>query len=133
MACASAINYCASWCWDILQTPKTCENFIKLCKKQYYDGTIFHRSIRNFVVSGTGWCGYRCLTDDVGDIQETSRLIPALFQIPCSRPCVARVGSSGVSSASNPLAGPSVFAQEDLGSERSLSSPQHMPVGNLSS
>uniref|UniRef100_H9G508 Peptidylprolyl isomerase like 2 n=1 Tax=Anolis carolinensis TaxID=28377 RepID=H9G508_ANOCA len=32
-------------------TPKTCENFIKLCKKNYYDGTIFHRSIRNFVVT----------------------------------------------------------------------------------
>uniref|UniRef100_A0A8B9R6F0 RING-type E3 ubiquitin transferase n=1 Tax=Anas platyrhynchos TaxID=8839 RepID=A0A8B9R6F0_ANAPL len=32
-------------------TPRTCENFIKLCKKNYYDGTIFHRSIRNFVVS----------------------------------------------------------------------------------
>uniref|UniRef100_A0A8C4J296 Peptidylprolyl isomerase like 2 n=1 Tax=Dromaius novaehollandiae TaxID=8790 RepID=A0A8C4J296_DRONO len=31
-------------------TPRTCENFIKLCKKNYYDGTIFHRSIRNFVV-----------------------------------------------------------------------------------
>lgn len=33
-------------------TPKTCENFIKLCKKQYYDGTVFHRSIRNFVIQG---------------------------------------------------------------------------------
>ncbi|KAM4858628.1 RING-type E3 ubiquitin-protein ligase PPIL2 isoform X2 [Urocitellus parryii] len=33
-------------------TPKTCENFIKLCKKCYYDGTIFHRSIRNFVIQG---------------------------------------------------------------------------------
>ncbi|KAH0625566.1 hypothetical protein JD844_015139 [Phrynosoma platyrhinos] len=33
-------------------TPKTCENFIKLCKKNYYDGTIFHRSIRNFVIQG---------------------------------------------------------------------------------
>uniref|UniRef100_A0A8C5RX25 RING-type E3 ubiquitin-protein ligase PPIL2 n=1 Tax=Laticauda laticaudata TaxID=8630 RepID=A0A8C5RX25_LATLA len=33
-------------------TPKTCENFIKLCKKKYYDGTIFHRSIRNFVIQG---------------------------------------------------------------------------------
>ncbi|XP_053557910.1 RING-type E3 ubiquitin-protein ligase PPIL2 [Bombina bombina] len=32
--------------------PKTCENFIKLCKKNYYDGTIFHRSIRNFVIQG---------------------------------------------------------------------------------
>ncbi|XP_066465955.1 RING-type E3 ubiquitin-protein ligase PPIL2 isoform X2 [Tiliqua scincoides] len=33
-------------------TPKTCENFIKLCKKNYYDGTIFHRSIRNFMIQG---------------------------------------------------------------------------------
>ncbi|NWW29469.1 PPIL2 ligase, partial [Panurus biarmicus] len=34
------------------RTPRTCENFIKLCKKNYYDGTIFHRSIRNFVIQG---------------------------------------------------------------------------------
>nr|XP_033810014.1 RING-type E3 ubiquitin-protein ligase PPIL2 [Geotrypetes seraphini] len=34
------------------KTPKTCENFIKLCKKNYYDGTIFHRAIRNFVIQG---------------------------------------------------------------------------------
>lgn len=31
--------------------PRTCENFIKLCNSGYYDGTIFHRSIRNFIVS----------------------------------------------------------------------------------
>lgn len=36
--------------WAVLQTPKTCENFIKLCRKHYYHGTVFHRSIRNFVV-----------------------------------------------------------------------------------
>lgn len=41
--------------WPVLQTPKTCENFIKLCKKQYYDGTVFHRSIRNFVVRAPCW------------------------------------------------------------------------------
>ncbi|XP_031805006.1 RING-type E3 ubiquitin-protein ligase PPIL2 [Sarcophilus harrisii] len=46
-------------------TPKTCENFIKLCKKNYYDGTIFHRSIRNFVIqggdpTGTGTGGQSC-------------------------------------------------------------------------
>ncbi|CAJ0966250.1 unnamed protein product [Ranitomeya imitator] len=46
-------------------TPKTCENFIKLCKKNYYDGTIFHRSIRNFVIqggdpTGTGTGGESC-------------------------------------------------------------------------
>ena len=31
--------------------PKTCENFMKHCQNGYYDGTKFHRSIRNFMVS----------------------------------------------------------------------------------
>ena len=30
--------------------PKTCENFIELCEKQYYNNTIFHRLIQNFCV-----------------------------------------------------------------------------------
>ena len=34
--------------------PKTCENFVKLCARGYYNGTIFHRSIRNFIVSVGG-------------------------------------------------------------------------------
>lgn len=33
-------------------TRKTCENFIKLAKSGYYDNTIFHRSIRNFMIQG---------------------------------------------------------------------------------
>eukprot|EP00611_Tribonema_gayanum_P007602 TRINITY_DN16_c0_g1_i1.p1 TRINITY_DN16_c0_g1~~TRINITY_DN16_c0_g1_i1.p1 ORF type:complete len:594 (+),score=195.56 TRINITY_DN16_c0_g1_i1:96-1877(+) len=32
--------------------PKTAENFLGLCEKGYYDGTIFHRSIRHFVIQG---------------------------------------------------------------------------------
>ncbi|XP_045491534.1 RING-type E3 ubiquitin-protein ligase PPIL2 [Colias croceus] len=33
-------------------TPKTCDNFIKLCLNGYYNGTKFHRSIRNFMIQG---------------------------------------------------------------------------------
>jgi len=32
--------------------PKTCENFLKLAAKGYYNGTIFHRSIRHFMLQG---------------------------------------------------------------------------------
>ena len=35
-----------------VQVPKTCENFILLAEKGYYNGTKFHRSIRNFMVWG---------------------------------------------------------------------------------
>lgn len=31
---------------------KTCDNFIKLCTQGYYEDTIFHRSIRNFMIQG---------------------------------------------------------------------------------
>ena len=34
----------------MFQVPKTCENFVKLCKKGYYDNVVFHRLIRNFMV-----------------------------------------------------------------------------------
>ncbi|CAH0554430.1 unnamed protein product [Brassicogethes aeneus] len=32
--------------------PKTCENFMKHCLSGYYNGTKFHRSIRNFMIQG---------------------------------------------------------------------------------
>lgn len=33
-------------------TPRTCENFIGLCEMGYFDDTLFHRSIRDFMIQG---------------------------------------------------------------------------------
>ncbi|KAM6339516.1 RING-type E3 ubiquitin-protein ligase PPIL2 isoform 6-T7 [Alca torda] len=55
-----------------VKTPRTCENFIKLCKKNYYDGTIFHRSIRNFVIQGGDPTG-------TGTAQEPEQTCSKLF------------------------------------------------------
>lgn len=34
------------------ETPKACRNFIQLCLEGYYDNTIFHRVVKNFIVQG---------------------------------------------------------------------------------
>ncbi|XP_046394879.1 spliceosome-associated protein CWC27 homolog [Ischnura elegans] len=34
------------------ETPKACRNFIQLCMEGYYNGTIFHRVIKGFIVQG---------------------------------------------------------------------------------
>ncbi|XP_076787992.1 peptidyl-prolyl cis-trans isomerase-like 3 isoform X2 [Arvicanthis niloticus] len=32
------------------RTPKTCENFLALCASNYYNGCVFHRNIKGFMV-----------------------------------------------------------------------------------
>ncbi|KAK0097929.1 hypothetical protein PV326_012701 [Microctonus aethiopoides] len=34
------------------EAPKACKNFIQLCMEGYYDGTIFHRVVKGFIVQG---------------------------------------------------------------------------------
>eukprot|EP00927_Polykrikos_kofoidii_P028856 TRINITY_DN25065_c0_g2_i1.p1 TRINITY_DN25065_c0_g2~~TRINITY_DN25065_c0_g2_i1.p1 ORF type:complete len:189 (-),score=36.45 TRINITY_DN25065_c0_g2_i1:134-652(-) len=34
------------------QAPRTCTNFYELAKRGYYDGTIFHRIVSDFVIQG---------------------------------------------------------------------------------
>uniref|UniRef100_A0A8C6LGH9 Spliceosome-associated protein CWC27 homolog n=1 Tax=Nothobranchius furzeri TaxID=105023 RepID=A0A8C6LGH9_NOTFU len=34
------------------ETPKACRNFVQLCMEGYYDGTIFHRVVRDFIIQG---------------------------------------------------------------------------------
>ncbi|XP_064118346.1 peptidyl-prolyl cis-trans isomerase-like 3 isoform X2 [Macrobrachium nipponense] len=41
------------------QCPKSCENFLALCSSNYYDGCLFHRNIKGFMIqtgdpTGTG-------------------------------------------------------------------------------
>lgn len=37
------------WCRE---APKACRNFIQLCMEGYYNGTIFHRLVKGFIVQG---------------------------------------------------------------------------------
>ena len=34
------------------EAPKACRNFVQLCLEDYYDGTIFHRLVHDFIVQG---------------------------------------------------------------------------------
>jgi len=40
---------------DFDKAPKTCANFIAYAKDGFYDGTIFHRVISNFMIQGGGF------------------------------------------------------------------------------
>lgn len=40
---------------DFDKAPKTCANFVAYAKEGFYDGTIFHRVISNFMIQGGGF------------------------------------------------------------------------------
>ena len=40
---------------DFDNTPKTAENFLNYCREEFYNGTIFHRVIENFMIQGGGF------------------------------------------------------------------------------
>jgi peptidyl-prolyl cis-trans isomerase A (cyclophilin A) len=39
---------------DTQKAPVTCKNFLQYVNKKYYDGTIFHRVIKGFMIQGGG-------------------------------------------------------------------------------
>ncbi|KAI8052076.1 cyclophilin-like protein [Syncephalis plumigaleata] len=43
-------DICIELYWD--KTPKTCKNFYELAKSGYYNGVIFHRIIKDFMIQG---------------------------------------------------------------------------------
>ncbi|MDH3326860.1 MAG: peptidylprolyl isomerase [Gammaproteobacteria bacterium] len=47
------------------KAPQTCENFEQYVKDGYYDGTIFHRVINNFMIQGGGF--------EAGMVQKETR------------------------------------------------------------
>ncbi|MFH4981968.1 hypothetical protein AB6A40_008677 [Gnathostoma spinigerum] len=43
-------NFCIELYWEY--APKTCKNFAELARRGYYNGTIFHRVIPDFIIQG---------------------------------------------------------------------------------
>lgn len=58
--------------------PKTCENFLGLIAKNYYDGIIFHRIIKNFMIQG-------------GDPTGTGRGGKSIWEKPFADECKSNV------------------------------------------
>ncbi len=74
--------------------PKACENFVALVKKNYYNGIIFHRVIKDFMIqcgdpTGTGAGGASCWNKPFADefSAEVAFTKPGLLAMANSGPC----------------------------------------------
>ena len=69
------------------RTPKTCENFLALCASNYYNGCIFYRNIKGFMVqmgdpTGTGRGGNSIWGKKFEDeYSEYLKVYPKYFRI----------------------------------------------------
>ena len=48
--CAAKVSW--SQLITVQEAPKACRNFVQLCLEGYYDGTPFHRVIKDFMIQG---------------------------------------------------------------------------------
>jgi cyclophilin family peptidyl-prolyl cis-trans isomerase len=82
---------------ELLETdaPKTTENFRLLAEKSYYDGVIFHRVIRNFMIQGGDplGMGYGGESAWGGKFNDEINKDSALYQGPYKKGTVAMANS----------------------------------------
>lgn len=76
------------------RAPKHCENFVKLCKEGFYDGTAFHRVMQDFMIQGgdpnsrdgepetwgTGGPGYKIEPELADDLAHFEHVLAAAKQ-----------------------------------------------------